>query len=128
MEIGFTEHEGGTFQYFNSPLTDYEIRVALDEALKRAQSGDHRQLPCIHEETHSERERDDCPFSSCEFFYPDGDTLPKFHSLILPNGDRWDAYNCKWKNDGDEKHVAELFAVLKKRANWIGTMLYQENF
>ena len=115
MEIAYTTEEGGEWQYFNSPLSCLEICDILEEAL---------------EDTGTEEEPKGFPavFDSGDkgaLFFPDGDTLPKFHSILLPDGSRWDALNLEWapcdvRSHGKSAHYADqVFQVLRGKASWV---------
>ena len=100
-EIAFSRYEGAEWEYFNSPLSEDEIMraIAVAEVGKR-------DFPAIFVE------------KDCSRFYPDGDTLPKCHAILLEDGSRWDAFHCKWMDNGKQR-AQELFAVLRKQASWI---------
>ena len=79
MIILYTDQQGGHWIPWNSPLTVTE----LQKTVAYAESG-RRDFPAIFWD------------KGCNLFYPDGDTLPRFHSILLPTPARWDAFNCHW--------------------------------
>lgn len=100
-DIAYSFCEGAEWTYFKSPLTDEEIMrsIAVVEVGKRG-------FPTIFAE------------EDCDRFYPDGDTLPRCHAILMEDGSRWDAYNCKWQKYGKQR-TQQIFAVLRRQASWI---------
>jgi len=73
MVILFTETEGGEWIPFNTPLSVDDIHGNL--------WGPDDNGAIIE---------DDALYS------PNGDLLPTFHSILLPDASRWDAANTEW--------------------------------
>lgn len=110
-ELAYSKAEGVPWEYFKSPLSEEDIMIAVDIA----ETGT-RDFPALFRDT------------DCDRFYPDGDTLPRFHAILMTDGTRWDATNCEWARQlgnsldhpyGRFWYVDQLFAVLRRRASWI---------
>lgn len=81
MIILYTDIEGGEWIPFNTPFNRDEI---MDVMLIAETGGCDR--PAICGGTRDE----------CAVFVPEGDCLPRLHSIMLPTAERWDAHNRKW--------------------------------
>jgi hypothetical protein len=78
----YTTVEGGHWIPFNTPLSPLELGRVTAIAARGS-----RDFPAIfHDEDGFDR------------LYPDGDTLPRFHSILTSEGRRWDATNQRWES------------------------------
>lgn len=73
MFILYTSQFYGEWIPFNTPLTEGEIFERLWTTEDNGMISEEDSL-----------------------YIPGGDLLPSFHSILLPNGYRWDAYNQAW--------------------------------
>lgn len=114
MIILYTDREGGDWIPFNTPLN----WAQLQEVLAWAITGE-RDFPAIFAKSG--------PKNRSDILYPEGDNLPRFHSILVDDGERWDVINQKWAsyktNDGEfrrwwNRYIADYKPFDDDREYW----------
>lgn len=88
MTILYTDRMGGDWIPFNTPLSDEEIKETLRTENDEGEIGEG------DERTNW-------------LYYPASDLLPVFHSILLSDNSRWDAFTQRWTRYINDSFVEE---------------------
>jgi len=113
MMILYTVEPGGRWIPFNTPLNDMEIQkaIAVAEIGKRDQPAIFLGVP---------------EFGWPARFYPDGDTLPRFHSILLDDNSRWDAETRRWTQYSNDEYVQQWRRTYIANFQWDGDLGWRD--